>query len=1286
MIRIFTLSLLLFSLLSTRAQSYTLGDADVVVVDGYIQSCSYDFSNKDIIIPSTLDGQSVIGIAYKIFNGKNLNSIELPNTLIRIEDEAFSSNSLKEVNLPGSLEYIGHSAFKYNQLSSVTIPSSTAFIGPYSFYSNELTAVTLTEPSALYNLGTWAFAYNSGLSEIKLPINSNPEFRNYFDDNGQIYAEGDIINDFQRPYLAKIPYTLKDDDVVVENGVIISCSYNFDSKDIIIPNTLDNQTVIGIEKEVFQGKNIEALELPESLESIGMWSFGGNNIENLVIPGNLRRIGYGAFRLNKLSTLTIPKNVEIIEGYAFNFNQISSVTIEENSMLHYIDYGAFNGHSENLKTIKLPSNANPEFEHYIIDGKTYRAGDVVNIPTSAIIANLPYTLTESDILIQNGYIEKCYLTDRYMSIIIPETIGGETIIGISDKEYPDRVFKELRIVVLNLPNTLKHIGKYSFYENNLFQLSIPTGVESIGDKSFANNKLDNVSFESNSSLYFIDKYAFLNNDRLTSGITLPTNNTAGFLNYVSESGDILNAGETISDFSISYQANIAYTLQSNDVVVEDGYIISCSYGWKAKSIIIPEVLNDQTIIGIKGSGLGVFGFKDLYGVTLPNTLKHIGENSFTYNNLLSLSLPSGLQKIDKNAFAVNWIKEITIPSSVETIGNRAFSRNLLTMANFESNSNIKSIKPYVFEKNEQLVEVQLPIHQHTAFSEYYDDQGNHYAEGLKVNDYSRGYYARIPYTLSNDDVEMKDHQIISCSYNFELKDIIIPEELDGIQVRGIAGESQKEGVFQGKGIKSVQFPTALSYIGENAFKSNQIVDFKASNALQHIERLAFTYNQLRHIALPNSIIKIGEFAFYQNQLETVLLEDNSDLLSIDYAAFADNIDLTSITLPSNRQNGFTQYKNDVMDPFKEGETIADFETTYYADAPYTLSSDDIKIVDGLIDTCTYNFDRKVLIIPDMIMGTSILGIANKSIGVFQNKGIQELELAEGIEHIGELAFNDNSLNVLHLPQSTQYIGKKAFHNNKLPGLLIPSDVKTIGDHAFNGNRFYNNNEPIIFDGICNLLSLGKNAFGRGNFTEGVSSFPEHADASFEYYIDEEGNTYNAGDKLINLDLAYFAKVAPVTIQFNRNSEASGSLPADINLQIYESFIVPGEGNLKLIDFDFIGWNSQSDGKGTNYPAGQEMSAPTESITLYAQWQEKVGIDNIYADAISFYPNPAKNNLHFKAEQQVLGKTFVIQSLSGMKVLQKNITAEYESISLTNLPSGMYIISIDNLPIAKIIKQ
>ena len=79
--------LLLLSVTVSNAQTYKLGDDDVVVNNGIIESCSYNFAQKHIIIPDSLDGQKVTGIVskspyyYGVFYNKGLLEVQLPSTL-----------------------------------------------------------------------------------------------------------------------------------------------------------------------------------------------------------------------------------------------------------------------------------------------------------------------------------------------------------------------------------------------------------------------------------------------------------------------------------------------------------------------------------------------------------------------------------------------------------------------------------------------------------------------------------------------------------------------------------------------------------------------------------------------------------------------------------------------------------------------------------------------------------------------------------------------------------------------------------------------------------------------------------------------------------------------------------------------------------------------------------------------------------------------------------------------------------------------------------------------------
>lgn len=80
------------------------------------------------------------------------------------------------------------------------------------------------------------------------------------------------------------------------------------------------------------------------------------------------------------------------------------------------------------------------------------------------------------------------------------------------------------------------------------------------------------------------------------------------------------------------------------------------------------------------------------------------------------------------------------------------------------------------------------------------------------------------------------------------------------------------------------------------------------------------------------------------------------------------------------------------------------------------------------------------------------------------------------------------------------------------------------------------------------------------------------------------------------------------ISYNGNGNTSGSVPVDSN-NYYEGDSVTvsdNTGNLAKSGYAFAGWNTQPDGKGTNYIPGASFHMGNSNIILYAIWTKVQG--------------------------------------------------------------------------------
>lgn len=358
------------------ADFYTLTDQDVVVNNGIIESSSHDPATNGyyIIIPDSLDGQTVKGIAdgeedffsniTGVFHNLDLIEVQLPATISYIGDYAFQENAITKISLPSSLVAIGRNAFYNNQIAgTLTIPNSVKTIGNNAFHTNQIDDIIFEDNSNLLFIASHAFVNNVNGLNFTLPTPQVTNFKYWIDWHDNRYQPGQTVTATNTFFRVVFSYTLTDDDVVVENGIITSCSYNFDSKFVTIPNMLDGQTVTGIadansqKSGIFYGKTLLEINLPSTIETIGDFAFISNSIDTLLIPASTKSIGYGAF-------------------WGFS---LDTVIFENNSHLELIKEEAFDNNHPWL-TIALPSPIKQgyQFEHWEdSDGNIHQGGDII---------------------------------------------------------------------------------------------------------------------------------------------------------------------------------------------------------------------------------------------------------------------------------------------------------------------------------------------------------------------------------------------------------------------------------------------------------------------------------------------------------------------------------------------------------------------------------------------------------------------------------------------------------------------------------------------------------------------------------------------------------------------------------------------------------------------------------------------------------------------------------------------------------------------------------------------
>ena len=208
------------------------------------------------------------------------------------------------------------------------------------------------------------------------------------------------------------------------------------------------------------------------------------------------------------------------------------------------------------------------------------------------------------------------------------------------------------LTVAKLSSTIKTIGPHAFYNCALEELDLPDGVETIGEWGFANNKIRVVSFPK--TLTKIGSYAFYGN--LLTEIELKSNATI--------------SGAAFSNNKMPDASALIYKYDA--AAGKTDYTTIIGYAGQSKNVIIPESVNGVKPLTIASDAFANCG---LNSVSIPNSVRTIGNSAFYANYLTTVDLPDDLVSIGSSAFRQNYLQSVDWPAGLTEVKTAAFVYN-----------------------------------------------------------------------------------------------------------------------------------------------------------------------------------------------------------------------------------------------------------------------------------------------------------------------------------------------------------------------------------------------------------------------------------------------------------------------------------------------------------------------------------------------------------------------------------------------------------------------------------
>ena len=765
---------------------------------------------------------------------------------------------------------------------------------------------------------------------------------------------------------------------------------------------------------------ITEVVIEEGVTSIARsaFSYYDNNLTTVSLPSTLETIGDWAFEYcEKLTTIKIPAGVTYISSSAFDYcTAITGFWVDAGNANYCNDASGVLYNKDKTELVFCPRVFSGSYE--IPSGVTI----IKDSAFSGCKGLTEITIPNTVITIEGSAFSDCTALKNFTIPDSVETIGYSAFrrcISLTSVVIPDSVVSLGgncfnccdMLTSVTIGKSVVSIGGYAFYQSPVSKVIFKGDAPEVGSDVFWCPRPDieyylisvTAYYPAGNDTWTDEAFESFRNDgiRVTGFTWLPYGE-----DEEEESADLVVSGVCGDDLS--------WTLMSNGKLIISGTgSMYDNSPWEGYRSQITKVVVEE---GVTGIGNSAFSGCGLTSVSLPSTLKTIGDFAFKYcRELLSIKIPASVTSISGSAFAdCDAMTEVLVEKGSANYCNDAsgvlYNKDKTELVfcprdlpySYEIPSTVKIIAPYAFHNCKSLTSMVIP------------------GSVVILGDYSfAGCKNLSAVTMGNGLVSMGGYAFKGCD---SLKGVKLPDSLVNMGSYAFWGcESLKE----------VKLPDNLVSISDNCF---------------------LLCDALGSITIPKKVSHIGYNAFLGCSLWEIKFEGNAPVIDPPLFYKIQSIDVIIAYYPA----GDTTWTDEVFNSgYSEG--VNDIKWVSYA--PDVEEEEEAPVYIVAQGSCGSNVGWMIKSDGRLIIyGTGAMQFMMRS-GAAPWSAYADLitsvEVSSGVESIADNAFAGcRNLTTISVADTVKSIGNEAFAGcESLKTVTFAGDAPEIGENCFEDTSF-----------------------------------------------------------------------------------------------------------------------------------------------------------------------------------------------------------------------------------------